>query len=736
MRFFSIRLALASIFALFALPALAGAQAAPSQDAIRYSIRFPAPHTHYVEVEASFPTSGQPQIDLMMAVWTPGSYLVREYEKNVENISAKARDGSPLAIEKTLKNRWRVRTNGAPSITVAYRVYCREMGVRSNWVEDGFAMLNGAATFITLADSQKPRVHEVSVELPQAWHRVMTAMPDAPDGGGVRFRAPDFDTLVDSPMVIGNPAVYEFTVDGKKHYLVNTGEGGLWDGAGIARDLEKIVQQDRKLWGSLPYEKYLFLNMITESGGGIEHKGSTMLMSSRWATRTHKGYLGFLRLASHEYFHAWNVKRLRPLELGPFDYEHEVYPKGLWVSEGFTDYYGALQLYRSGLQTRDEYLEELSGFIQQLQNTPGRLTQSVEMSSYDAWIKQYRPDENSINSSISYYTKGSVIAFVLDAKIRAATKGARTLDDLMRTLYQRYSGPHGFTEDQFRTAAQEIAGADLSVWFTKALQTTDELDYTEALDWFGLRFHAHDKPTGKAWLGATTRSDAGREVITQVRRGTPAYDAGLDAEDEIVGIGDFRLRSGQGLLAARLEQYKPGRQRQRAHRAAGRAETHHRRARQRAGRHVEARDASGPDGGSADAPRGLVVVAMDALDRLFENNRRWVSKVLARDPEFFQKLSRQQRPQISLDRLRGQPGPGQRDRRPAAGRAVRTPQRVERGGARRSELPLGDSVRGGRPAGRAHHRVRAFRVRRRRGGARQPFARARRRVAAARARRA
>ena len=140
----------------------------------------------------------------MMAVWTPGSYLVREYEKNVENISARARDGGALAIEKTLKNRWRVRTNGAPAITVTYRVYCREMGVRSNWVEDGFAMLNGAATFITLAD-QRPHVHEVNVELPQAWHRVMTAMPDAPDGGGVRFRAPDYDTLVDSPMVIGNP---------------------------------------------------------------------------------------------------------------------------------------------------------------------------------------------------------------------------------------------------------------------------------------------------------------------------------------------------------------------------------------------------------------------------------------------------------------------------------------------------------------------------------------------------
>jgi len=548
----SIRSRLFCALALSLLPGLAAAQPAST---IRYTLTFPAPQTHYVEVDAVVPTGGQAEVDLMMAVWTPGSYLVREYEKNVEGVTAKARDGRALPIEKTLKNRWRVRAGGTPDFTLHYRVYSREMSVRNNWVEDGFAMLNGAATFITLAD-QRRRAHGVDVVLPSAWHRVMTAMPDAPNGDGTRFLAPDFDTLVDSPLVVGNPAVYEFTVDGKKHFLVNTGDGGVWDGAAIAKDLEKVVQQARALWGSLPYEKYLFLNMITESGGGLEHKGSTLLMSSRWATRTRRGYLGFLRLASHEFFHAWNVKRLRPLELGPFDYEHEVYPKGLWVSEGFTDYYGALQLRRAGLQTEAELLEQLSTFIQQLQTTPGRLVQPVEMASFDAWIKQYRPDENSINTSISYYTKGAVIAFVLDAKIRTATSGRKTLDDLMRLLYQRYSGDRGFTEDDFRNAAQEVAGVDLKAWFTTTLETTHELDYAEALDLLGLRFRAHAESSGKAWLGVTTRNDLGREVITQTRRGTPAYDVGLNVDDEILAIGEFRVRAGG--LPARLEQYKPG----------------------------------------------------------------------------------------------------------------------------------------------------------------------------------
>ena len=270
------------------------------------------------------------------------------------------------------------------------------MSVRTNWVEDGFALINGAATFITLAD-QRRRAHEVNVVLPSAWRRVMTAMPDAPERQRHAVSRAGFRHA--RGLSAGHRQPCGVRVHGRGHETLPR-EHRRRRRVGrpaIAKDLEKIVQQARALWGPLPYEKYLFLNLITESGGGIEHKGSTVLMSSRWATRTRRGYLGFLRLASHEYFHVWNVKRLRPVELGPFDYEHEVYTKALWMSEGFTDYYGALQLRRAGLQTEAEFLEELSGSIQQLQTTPGRLVQPVEMASFDAWIKEYRPDENSIN---------------------------------------------------------------------------------------------------------------------------------------------------------------------------------------------------------------------------------------------------------------------------------------------------------------------------------------------------
>jgi predicted metalloprotease with PDZ domain len=544
-------------FVLAGVLILANAVPAVSQttsDPIRYTLSFPAPHTHYIEVSANVPTAGRQQVELMMAVWTPGSYLVREFERNVESISASGQNGQALRVDKSDKNRWRIATGGAPSITVRYRVYSREMGVRTNWVEAGFALVNGAPTFLTLADGPA-RAHEVTIVPPQEWRRSMTGLPEIP-GTAHAYRAADFDTLVDSPILIGNPAVYEFTVEGKRHFLVNEGEDGLFDGARAAKDLEMVVREHQRMWGSLPYDKYLFLNVITEAGGGLEHKNSTVLMTSRWTTRTPRAYQAWLETASHEFFHTWNVKRLRPLELGPFDYESEVLTRSLWLAEGFTDYYGALAVHRAGLSTRDEFLEGLSSEIESLQTTPGRLVQSAELASLDAWIRFYRPDENTSNSSVNYYTKGALIAFLLDAKIRKATSGNRSLDDVMRAAYERYSGKTGYTPEQFRAVAEQVAGIDLQTFWRQAVESTAELDYSEALETFGLRFRpAAENPT-RAWLGLTTRNDAGRLVVTRVQRDTPAHAAGINVDDEILAINDFRVRPDR--FENRLEQYAPG----------------------------------------------------------------------------------------------------------------------------------------------------------------------------------
>ena len=521
---------------------------------VRYTVSFPEPHTHYMEVSAVVPTGGRASIELMMAVWTPGSYLVREYSRHVESVTASTSTGRTATVEKTDKNRWRITTGGAPSITVSYRVYGREMSVRTNWVEAGFALINGAPTFLTLADSTA-RPHEVVLNPAAGWRRSFTGLP-AMGGGDHRYRAPDFDTLVDSPILLGNPAVYEFTIDGKPHYLVNEGESGVFDGARAARDFEAIVRVQHRFWGALPYDKYVVLNLITEASGGLEHRNSTVLMTSRWATRTRRPYVAWLELASHELFHVWNIKRLRPVELGPFDYENENHTRSLWMAEGVTDYLAELLVHRADLSTREEYLDSLSTKIEELQTTPGREVQSAELASFDAWIRYYRPDENSPNVSISYYTKGAVVAFVLDARIRKVTGGARSLDDVMRAAYAKYSGPRGFTPDEFRRVAEEVAGTSLQAFWESAIEGTTELDYSEALETFGLRFRATPGTAGRPWLGVTTRNDGGRLLVSQVRRETPGMTAGLNVDDEILAIDDFRVRADQ--LPARLELYRPG----------------------------------------------------------------------------------------------------------------------------------------------------------------------------------
>ena len=547
-----------AVAALLLLAARADARAprraSADDEPLRYTLRFPAPATHYFEVEADVPTSGRDAVELMMAVWTPGSYLVRDFSRHVENVRA---DG---AVSRAAKNRWRVETGGAARITVRYRVYAREMTVRTSWVDADFAMLNGAPTFLTLAD-RLGAPHEVHIERPEAWTTVETALPAI---GPDRFLAPDFDTLVDSPIVIGNPAGYDFEVRGVPHRLVNVDEGGIWDGARARDDVERLVETQAEFWGQVPYDRYLFLNVIAEAGGGLEHKASTLMITSRWNQRVGDRYLRWLELVSHELFHTWNVKRLRPAALGPFDYERENYTESLWIAEGATSYYDGLLVHRAGLSTRKQYLEGLSKMIDSVQRTPGREVRSLSLASYDAWIRHYRHDENSVNSDISYYSKGAVVSWLLDAHIRGVTDGKRSLDDVMRAAYDRFAGPRGYTPTQFRAVVAEIAGASLDDFFRDAVDGTVELDYSAALAWFGLRFAPPDadakstepKDPPPGWLGLETKSEHGRLVVRQARRGTPAHAAGLNVGDEIIAIDDYRVRADG--LDEREKQYRPG----------------------------------------------------------------------------------------------------------------------------------------------------------------------------------
>lgn len=530
---------------------------------IEYVVDLSDSKNHYVTVTMIAEPDGD-NTELMMAVWTPGSYLVREYARHIDSVEALSEKGKPLVYEKTRKNRWNITTKGVKKLYFRYRVYCNEMSVRTNWVGRDFAVINGAPTFVTVV-GRRNQNHEVQLVMPKQWKKSATSLVAGPDAAH-QYVAKGFDELVDSPIVAGNLSMYPFSVGGVQHHLVNVGETGIWDGAKAASDLKLVVQQHQKMWDVVPYDRYLFLNVIGEAGGGLEHDNSCLMLTSRNSFRRPSSYESWLSLASHEFFHTWNVRRLRPSALATYDYENEVYTPSLWIAEGVTSYYEDLLLVRAGLMTRQSFINRLSSNVVSVQRTHGRKLQSLRESSFDSWIKFYRSDENSSNTRISYYSKGAVVAFLLDAKIRSMTEGKKSLDDVMRLMFKTYAGKGGYAESEFRKVASDIAGQDLSAWFKHHVDSTQEVEFAEAVKWFGLdinavkQLEAASKGDDKArralrmspWVGFSAGSDGD---VSRVELESPATRAGIHTGDEIIAINGFRLR---GSPVSQLGQYSVG----------------------------------------------------------------------------------------------------------------------------------------------------------------------------------
>jgi predicted metalloprotease with PDZ domain len=397
------------------IPILTAAQAPVD---ISFTVAMSRPHTHLFDIDVAIKHAANgPQEELLvMPVWTPGSYLIREFERNVQDFAAADAAGQPLKWEKTNKNTWRVFTNGAREWHATYRVYANELSVRTSELNSDHAFWNNANLLMYLEGYLKSP-STVRVLAPDVW-KVATGLPGVP-GQKNTFRAENFDILYDSPFEASNFKTLVFNVKGVPHRIVIDGAGN-YDPERMRTDVQKIVETEVEIMGGeIPYHDYTFiLHLRSNAGGGLEHLNSTALGYPRFGFQIRTGdratsaapnaegferdYRGFLGLVSHEFFHLWNVKRIRPDALGPFDYTQENYTKVLWVAEGITDYYSDLALRRAGLISEGDYLSAVARSIQAMQNTPGRLVQSVEESSFDAWIKYYRPDENSINSQVSY----------------------------------------------------------------------------------------------------------------------------------------------------------------------------------------------------------------------------------------------------------------------------------------------------------------------------------------------
>jgi predicted metalloprotease with PDZ domain len=507
---------------------------------LSYSLSMPEPHTHYFQVKAELDGIGKKKhIDFTLPVWAPGSYLVREFAKNIEAFTATDGKGKFLRSEKIDKNTWRVYSNQSNSVQVSYKVYAYELTVRTSYLDASHGYLNGTSIFM-YPEGYEQLGGKLTVTPFNEWKKVSTGLKST---GQFTYTFPNYDVLADSPIEIGNHEIYQFTAAGVPHEVAIYGVGNFKSEKLIA-DIKKIVEESISLMGDLPVkDKYVFIvHNLEQGGGGLEHLNSTTLQTSRWNYGTEKGYIGFLSLVAHEYFHLWNVKRLRPEGLGPFNYNQENYTRQLWVSEGITSYYDDLIARRAGFISPDNYLNIVESTINSVENTPGNKVQPVTEASFDAWIKYYRRNENSNNAEVSYYTKGGLIGHLLNMEIMGATNGEKSLDDVMRFMYERYYNKlnRGYRESEFKEAVEQFAGKKMDTFFNDYVYGTKSPDYNDFFSIAGLKVMDKNKGTNKGSWGANTAQSAGKLIVKSVVKGSSAYEGGLNVNDEIIAIDGFR----------------------------------------------------------------------------------------------------------------------------------------------------------------------------------------------------
>lgn len=504
---------------------------------IRFTVSMSKPWTHLLEVEMRVKAAKLPdQTELKMPVWTPGSYLVREYSRHVQDFSIKDGRGRDIAWRKISKNTWQVDSKGSSEIVATYRVYSNELTVRTNELNDEHAFWNNAALLMF------PKGHlnapSTVTVVPFGKWKVATGLPRV-TGSQNTFRASDFDVLYDAPFEVSDFKEIGFEVAGKPHRIVVTGDGN-YDLKQMAADTARIGEEAVKIFGEIPVDDYLIILNLRGSGG-LEHLNSTALQWNRFGFKPRSQYVAYLGLVAHEYFHLWNVKRIRPDVLGPFDYENENYTGLLWVAEGTTAYYEGLLLRRAGISSDQEILAAKAEMIQQLQNRPGRFETSLEEASFDAWIKYYRQDQNSINNQISYYDKGEVVSMMLDLTIRTSSNGSRSLDDVMRSLYNEFfKKGRNYTSGDFQRTCETMAGRSLDDFFAKYVRGRAEIDYNSMVSGLGLELKIEQPNAAKAYIGADLAEESGRLTVRRVAAGTPAFEQGLNFNDQIVAIDGHR----------------------------------------------------------------------------------------------------------------------------------------------------------------------------------------------------
>lgn len=524
---------------------------------IEYTVYCDDPAAHEFRVDMEVPLAGEESLLLRLPVWIPGSYLIREFTRHVLELTAEAvlSDGTrrPLAVTKIDKCSWRiVPPRGAHAVCCRYRVWAFDASVREAWLDTNRGFFNGTSLFLRV-EGRIREEHRVRLVPPSdsrcAGWRLATALDRAEGTAPWSFgdyRAPDYDALIDAPVAMGPLEFVEFTAGGVPHTLAFTGQIEPVDGQRLAADLTAICSTTQALFGDIPFRRYLFLLTLTDEGyGGLEHGESAALLAARrdlpWPGMGAPSdeYVRLLGLFSHEYFHAWVVKRLKPAAFTPYDLFAENYTRLLWLFEGWTSYYDDLLLVRAGVIDADRYLGLLAKTATQVLTTPGRLRQSLAEASFDAWIKFYRPDENSANATVSYYAKGALLALALDLQLRE--RGA-SLDALLRALWERYGrSGEGMGEEAPFAVLHEMAGSRLARWLERMVQGTEDPPLAALLRRFGVQW----REIAAALPDTGLRFERDSMRVAAVRRGGSAERAGIAPRDELVAINRLKATPAQ-----------------------------------------------------------------------------------------------------------------------------------------------------------------------------------------------
>ncbi len=528
----------------------------PSLPPNRYRIVPHDCHAHLYQVSVAVESPDPAGQAFRLPTWIPGSYLIREFAKHFVTVRATC-NGAPVAVTKTRKDTWQAAPCAGP-LTVTAEVYAHDMSVRTAYLDANRGYFNGASVFLCpVGREHVPCVVDIAATDAVADWQVATTLPrdGAAEGGFGTYRAADYDELIDHPVETGVLATASFIAGSVPHDIAVAGrqQGDL---PRLARDFARVCQWQIDFFGGAPFARYLFLiAAVTEGYGGLEHRASTSLICRRDelpradVEPIDDDYLNLLGLASHEYFHAWNVKRIKPSAFVPYDLTQENYTRQLWAFEGITSYYDDLALLRCGLIDAPRYLELLGRAITHLHRGPGRHEQSVADSSFDAWIKYYRTDENTPNAVVSYYIKGAVVACALDLEMRR--DGRSSLDALMRALWERFGQPGiGVPEGGLLALATELTGRDLAPFFARYVDGTEEIPLVTLLAEAGidmtLRATAGAKDRGgKPAAGPVERSALGVRIgadmkLAVVLRDGPAMRAGLSAGDVLVAIDGMK----------------------------------------------------------------------------------------------------------------------------------------------------------------------------------------------------